>query len=385
MRITVVTALLAALTLGGATIVEAEWEAGVAAFKAGKLAEAEREFEEVVTKQPDWPGGQFMLGQVHLQQKKYKEALEHLKKAYELKSDDVSYQYALGQAYLHNGRYPEAAQMLRKVNPASLPKAQQANYQTFLAAALDRSGDAGAALGALKKAAEANANDSDAWFAYGTAAFNEGETATGVSALEKAIRLDGNDVTKQQAYAKALIRAGRETRGAEKQDAYGKAVAAAQKVAGASATYDNLLLLAEAQLGAKQYGGAVATLQKAAPKAGNDWLVHYYLAQAQTSEGNFSQAEAAARQALAKASKDADKRRAWSQIGFVNEKLKSYDDAILAYRNAGDAGAVQRVEENKRIASENQAIEEENAELRRLEEERRKLEEELKELPGGGT
>lgn len=384
MRITAVTALLAALLLGGASYAEAEWEAGVAAFKAGKLAEAEREFEEVVTKQPDWPGGQFMLGQVHLQQKKYKEALEHLKKAYELKSDDISYQYALGQAYLHNGRYPEAAQMLKKINPASLPKAQQANYQSFLAAALERSGDSGAALGALKKAAEAN-NTSDAWYAYGSAAFNAGETATGVGALEKAVRLDGNDTAKQEAYAKALIRAGRETRGAAKQQTYGKAVSAAQKVAAANANYDNLLLLAEAQLGAKDYDGAAATLQKAVPKAGNDWLVHYYLAQAQTSQGNFSQAEAAARQALAKAGKDADKRRAWSQIGFVNEKLKSYDDAILAYRNAGDAGAVQRVEENKRIAAENERIEEENAEIRKLEEERRRLEEELKELPGGGT
>lgn len=384
MRFTTVTALLAALLLAGATYAEAEWEAGVAAFKAGKLAEAEREFEEVVTKQPDWPGGQFMLGQVHLQQQKYKEALEHLKKAYELKSDDISYQYALGQAYLHNGRYPEAAQMLRKINPASLPKAQQANYQSFLAAALERSGDSGAALGALKKAAEAN-NSSDAWYAYGSAAFNAGETAAGVSALEKAVRLDGNDVAKHQAYAKALIRSGRENRGDAKKAAYTKAVSAAQKVAASNASYDNLLLLAEAQLGAKQYGGAVSTLEKAVPKAGNDWLVHYYLAQAQTSEGNFSRAEAAARQALARAGRDAEKKRAWSQIGFVNEKMKKYDDAILAYRNAGDSGAVQRVEENKRIAAENEQIEEQNAEIRQLEEERRKLEEELKELPGGGT
>lgn len=383
MRTTAVTALAVALLLGGVTLVEAEWDAGVAAFKAGKLADAEREFEEVVAKQPDWPGGQFMLGQVLLQEKKNKEALEHLKKAYELNSNDVSYQYALGQAYLQNGRYSEAAQMLRKINPASLPKAQQANYQKLLAAALDRSGDSAAALQALRKAAEANPNDSDAWYDYGIAAFNAGDTASAISALGKAADRD-NDPKKQEAYAKALIRYGREKRGAAKQEAYTKAVVAAQKVASANGSYDNLLLLGEAQLGAKQYDTAASTFNRAAGKNGNDWLVHYYLAQAYTSGGKYSQAASAAEQALSKAGRDADKRRAWSQIGFVHEKLKNYDDAILAYRNAGDSAGMQRVEENKRIAAENARIEEDNAEIRRLEEERRKLEEELKELPGGG-
>jgi tetratricopeptide (TPR) repeat protein len=388
MKTTAVTVLVAALLLGGATLVEAEWEAGVAAFKAGKYAEAEREFEEVVAKQPDWPGGHFMLGQVLLQQKKNKEALEHLKRAYELKPDDVSYQYALGQAYLQNGRYSEAAQMLRKINPASLPKDKQANYHELLAAALERSGDSGAALTALKRAAEAEPNDSDAWYAYGIAAFNAGDTAAGVTALEKAARLDSGDVAKHQAYAKALIRYGREQKtSAAKEAAYSKAVAAAQKVAAANGSYDNLLLVAEAQLGAKQYSDAVQSLNRATARNGNDWLAHYYLAQALASDKvrQYSQAESAARQALGKAGSEADKRRAWAQIGYVNEKLKSYDDAVLAYRNAGDAGAAQRVEENKRIAAENQRIEAENDEIRRLEEERRKLEEELKELPGGGS
>ncbi len=387
MRTTAVTALLVALLLGGATLVEAEWEAGVAAFKAQKYAEAEREFEEVVAKQPDWPGGHFMLGQVLLQQKKNKEALEHLKRAYELNPDDVSYQYALGQAYLQNGRYSESAQMLRKINPASLPKDKQGNYQKMLAAALERSGDSDAALAAMKRAAEANPNDSDAWYAYGTAAFNAGDTAAGVAALERAVQKDPGDVAKQQAFAKALIRHGRERQGAAKQEAYTKAVAAAQKVAAANGSYDNLLLVAEAQLGAKEYAEAVQTLNRAAARNGNDWLVHFYLAQALASDKvrQYPQAESAARQALAKAGKETDKRRAWSQIGYVNEKLKNYDDAILAYRNAGDGGAVQRVEENKRIAAENQRIEAENEEIRRLEEERRKLEEELKELPGGGS
>lgn len=383
MKKSTASALVIALLFAGAAGAEAGWEEGVAAFKSGDLEVAASNFEEVVAKQPDWPGGHFMLGQVLLKQHKRKDALEHLKKAYELKPSDVSYQYALGQAYLQNGRYPEAAQVLQKINPASLPKAQQARYQKQLAAALGRSGDSGAALGALKRAAESNPDDAAAWFSYGTAAFNAGQTAVGVSALEKATRLDSGDVAKQKAYASALIRQGRETRGSSKTAIYGKAANAAQKVADNRPTYDHLLLLAEAQLGAKQYDGAVSTLNRAADASGADWLSHYYMAQALTSKGNFSQAESAARRALNSASAASDKKRVWRQIGFVNEKLKRYDEAIGAYNNAGDAAGAARVAENKRIAEENQQIEAENEEIRRLEEERRRLEEELKELPGG--
>lgn len=375
--------LLVALLFGGASAAEAGWEEGVAAFKSGNLDAAASNFEEVVAKQPEWPGGHYMLGQVLLQQNKRKDALEHLKKAYELNPSDISYQYALGQAYLQNGRYSESAQMLKKINVASLPKAQQGNYQKMLAAALERSGDSGAAFAAMKKAAEANPNDAGAWYNYGTAAFNSGDTAAGARALEKATQLDSGDPEKQKTYAKVLIRQGRETRGSAKTAIYAKAASAAQKVVSSKATYDNLLLLAEAQLGAKQYDGAVTTLNRAVGASGADWLGHYYLSQALTSKGSFTQAESAARQALSSAARDSDKKRVWSQIGFVNEKLKKYDEAILAYNNAGDAGGAQRVSENKRISEENREIEQENEEIRRLEEERRRLEEELKELPGG--
>lgn len=382
---TTTTFLAALLLLAVAATASAEWEAGVAAFKAGKLDQAEREFEEVVAKQPEWPGGHFMLGQVLLKQEKSKEALEHLKRAYELKPDDISYQYALGQAYLRTGRYSESAQILKKINPASLPKAQQANYQKVLGAALSQAGDDSGALDAMRKAAQASPQDSDAWYNYGTAAFNAGDTPAGVAALEKAVGLDSGDANKQGAYAKALIRLGREKRGDAKTDAYRKAVRAAQAVVTKDGAYDNLLLLAEAQLGAKDYGSAVTTLDRATKKPGAGWLAHYYLSQAYTSEDKFGPAASAAREALGMATRDADKKRVWSQIGFVNEKLKNYDEAIVAYQNAGEPGGVSRVQENKRIGQENARIEAENAEIRQLEEERRQLEEELKKLPGGGT
>ncbi|MEM7048728.1 MAG: tetratricopeptide repeat protein [Acidobacteriota bacterium] len=374
--------LVTALLAGSAAM--AEWEAGVAAFKARNYSVAEKEFQEVAAKQPEWPGGHYMLGQVLLQQGKSKDALASLKKAYELKPADINYQYVLAQAYLKTGGYGQAAQMLQKINPSSLPAQQRGSYQKMLAVALDRSGNTGAALAALKKAAEANPRDATAWFNYGSTAFNSGQTAAGSAALGKALDLKGNDTKVRKAYVNSLIRLGREKRGDSKVAAYRKAATAAGPLAAGNASYDNLLLVSEAQLGAKDYNGAVTTLNKAQAKAGNDWLVHYYLAQASTSLGRYSDARASAQSAIDRAGSSTDKRRAWQQMGFVGEKLKDYDASIEAYRNAGDSAGVARVEENKRIAQENENIEAENAEIRKLEEERRKLEEELRGLPGGG-
>ena len=378
------TLLLMALLLAGAGVAEAGWEEGVAAFKSGKLDVAAREFQEVVAKQPDWSGGHYMLGQVYLRQGKAQEAVASLRKANELDGKNVSYQLALGTAYLKAGRYADAAEMLKRINPASLPKEQQASYQQTLAVALDRTGDSASAVDALKKAAAGKPNDGDAWYSYGTAAFNGGNTAEGVTALEKSVRLDPSDNNKRVAYTQALIRLGREKGGAAKQDAYGKAIEAGKALTAKSATFDNLLLLGEAQLGGKDYQGAVDTLQKATAKNGSAWLPYYYLAQAQTALSRYAEAESAARTALSKANADADKKQVWGQVGFVNEKLKNFDEAIIAYRNAGDDAGVNRVEENKRIAAENQQIEQHNKQIEQLEAEQKKLEQELKGLPGGG-
>jgi cytochrome c-type biogenesis protein CcmH/NrfG len=384
MRKTTVTSLLLALVAASAAPAHAGWEEGVQALKAGNLDQALREFQGVVSQKPDWPGGHFMVGQVYLRQGKAPDAVNALRKANELEAGNPTYQYTLGQAYVKAGRYADGVQILQKINPASLPKDQQGAYHQLLAAALDRSGDDSSALGALQKAAQANPSDGDLWYQYGVAAFNAGDTAAGANALAQAIRLDGNDPAKKVAYAKALIRLGREKQGSAKQDAYNKAVEAARSVAsGPGASYDNLLLLGEAQLGAKDYAGAAATFERAAAKK-DDWLPYFYLSQAQAAVDRLEQSEAAARTALTKVGSDSDRRRVWGQIGFINEKLRKFDEAILAYRNAGDGAGAQRVEENKRIAAENKEIEEHNKEIEALEAEKRKLEEQLKGLPGGG-
>lgn len=379
-KLTIICTLAVMLLAAGLT--EAGWEEGVAAYKAGNLSAAAQEFQGVVEGSPEFAGGHFMLGQVLLKQKKNNEALTHLRKAYELEPDNVGHQMALGQAYLNNRRFDDAAQILKRINAASLPKSQQNVYYQMLAAALQASGDAAGALGAMKRVAEANPNDADAWFRYGSAAYNAGQTDAGVVALEKAVKLDGNDAAKRKAYAQALVRQARLARGNSKQAAYAKAVSAASALARMDGSYDNLLLLGEVQLGAKDYQDAVASLRQATSKSGNDWHPHFYLSQAYTQLDQWNAAATSAQAALERAQDESTRQRVWRQIGFAYEKQKSFDQAIEAYQKAGDSASVERVAENKRIAEENKGIEQENAEIARMEEERRRLEKELQELDG---
>jgi len=363
---------------------DAGWEEGVQAFRSGNFSQAAQEFEAVVKAQPDFAGGHFMLGQAYMRLKKGSEALTHLRKAYELEPGKVSHQFLLGQAYLTNGRYGESLQVLKKIDPASLPKKQQDAYQQMMAVALDKSGRSDEALGALRQLARNNPTNAAAWFTYGAAALKADDVDQGITALEKAASLDGGDSQVKEMLAKTYVQKARQTRDANQKKAiYDKGVSVARQLVSADGSHENLLLLGELQLGAKQYDAAASTLQQAASKKSNDYFTHFYLSQAQTSRQQWSDAETAARRALELARSERDKKRVWTQIGFINEKMRNYEEAKIAYRNAGDSIGLRRVEENQSIAKENEEIEEHNREIEELKRQEAELERQLKELEGG--
>lgn len=374
--------LLVVLPLAISGPAEAGWEEGVAAFKTGNFTAAAKEFQAVVQEKPEWPGGHFMLGQALQKLNRDAEALNHLRKAYDLNPNEVAYKIALAKAYVDNKRFSDGATLLENINASSLPKSQQGTYQQLLAAAYEGSGQSDRATAALKQIAAANPNDGDSWYRYGLALYNAGNLSEAISALEKAARLDAKDSKKKSALVTALVRSARTSAGNTKVATYKKAATVAQQLVTSSPTYENLLTLGEVQLGAKDYSSAAASFKSAAAKNSSDWLVHYYLGQAQTSLSQYADAEATLRAALGKAN-EANKRKIWSQIGFVNEKLKKYPAALEAYAKAGDTAGKNRVEENQRIASENQDIEAENRRLEQMEAERKALEEQLRDLPGG--
>jgi Flp pilus assembly protein TadD len=371
-----------ALAFAGLGAASADWQAGVTAFQSGNYSAAASEFQAIVQSQPEWPGGHKMLGLTYLKMKKANDAVTSLKKAYELSPEDPSIQIYLGEAYIATGRYSDAAAFLSKVNASGLDAKQQGYLARLKATALSKSGQTDGALSEFAKAVRANPNDADLHFQYGTAAYNAGDTDVAVAALAKAVQLDGGDIDKQKAYAHALIRQGRLATGSAKTSAYQKAIAAAQNVVSADGSFDNLILLGGAQMGAKQYDAAVKTLQRAASKNPNDWLPDYDMGRAYIGNGQFRSAETALKTALDKA-KSGDQKNIWKQLAYAYEKQQKFEDAILAYNRAGDSAGAERVRKNQETLQYNQQVEAEAEEIRRLQEEQEEIRKQLEELPGG--
>jgi TolA-binding protein len=96
MRKTLIIAPLLLLLCAGVAFADADWDAGVTAFKAGKYSEAAAAFQKYVEKMPDAYQGHQMLGQALLQSKQYGQAATHLQKANELKGGDAAIQLVLG-------------------------------------------------------------------------------------------------------------------------------------------------------------------------------------------------------------------------------------------------------------------------------------------------
>lgn len=356
----------------------AGWDEGVAAFKAGNFAQAVKEFEALAAANSEQAQVQIMLGRSLLKTNRASQAVTALRKAYDLNPNDVATQIFLGQAYLEAGRAGEAVQLLGRVNTSSLPAAQQQAFSTIYSEALTKSGQGDRAADELRKLAAAKPNDPDIQYQYGAMAFNAGNVSAAVGAFEKAYRLKSSDTKYAKAFINALVRAGRES---SDNASYLKAIEPARALAAANGSYENLLLLGEVQLGAKQYAAAAATFGQASARSASEWLPHFYAGQAHTAAGSFAEAEAALKRGLAVANQSADKARIYRQLGFVYEKLKNLEQAMAAYRSAGDATSVARIEENLKIAEHNKKAEEEAAAVARLKAEQDKLREQLQGAP----
>lgn len=373
--------ILAAALLLTSSIARADYQAGVKAFQSGDFAGAATAFKAVTEDQPDWPGGHMMLGWSYLRMKKTNEAVSALSKAYDLDSANPAIQLRLGEAYIAAGRYADAVGFLSKVNAASLPKEQQGVLSQMRAVALTKSGQGDRAVAEFAKAIAANPNDASLHYQHGTTALNAGQLDVAVKSLERAVQLDGADVGKKLALAQAAIKAGRMSKSG-KEAYYGKAVSAARAAVGQQGSYSNLMLLGEAQLGAKDYSGASTTFQQAANSNANDWLPHYYIGTAQTATGSYNRAESALKTALSKSPSSDDQAKIWKALGFVYEKQRNFSEAKSAYQRGGDPAGVQRVQQNQETEKFNREVEQENRKIQELEEEKRRLEEELKNLPG---
>lgn len=378
MRTTLATALILALALAVPVSADEDWDAGVAAYKAGNFDQAAAAFALYVEKVEDAYQGHQMLGVALLKAGEARKAATHLQRANELNPDTWAIQLPLGQALLASGQGRDACAVLGGINESSLPSANRTTLYQLRAKA-----SCGGGIGDLRKIAQAK-NTGETWAAYGVAALNEGELSEAITALDKAVGLEPNEPRIRKSHVSALVRQARSVQGRQKEALYDKAVDSAKRYAELQSGFNSQLTYGEVLLGAKDYSQAVAALKKASQLKPGEWLPDFYLGQAYTALEDYDAAEAPLRQALSKTSRDADQRMINRQLGFTYEKQKNYGQAITYYQRAGDQASVARVRENERIAEENEEAEEFNKKRQELLEEQRRLREEMESVPTGG-
>ena len=351
-RATTVAVLILTLVVAG--VAHAEWNKGTAAFKKGDYRTAEKEFTEVTKTNPDHYAGYYMLGVTQLKLKKRSQAVANLQKAVELKPDYVPARIALGQALVSAKQYPDAYAVLKKVQLSQVPAQQRSNFALIFAAAATKAGRPGEAISTLQKQIGSGTKNVNLYRALGAAYTAQGNDAKAFSALKKAWELNPADGRLARDAVTSAIRAARRSRSADqKKRYYTEASRIAASLAKSSPTFDHLLLAGETYLGAKDYGTALQWFEKARAKRSSSALVHFYEGQCYSSLGKFNQAIASLQQALKLGPAGSLRKKIYEQMGYVYAKQKRYDQAITAYRNAGNSAKVAEMQANKKKQEQN--------------------------------
>ncbi len=377
--------LATALLVLGASVASAGWDEGVAAFTAGNYAQAIAEFQQFVeerTEEEALQKGYQMLAQSLLRGGKARESIAAFQKHLELKPGDLGSQIGLGQAYFQSGMPRECVATLNRLNVGGLPEPHQILVYQMRSASQATLGNTRGAAADFGKVADLK-GDAKSRFDYGKLLQSDAQLDAAIGAYERAVSMDGNQAEWKQALVNALKIKGRSTQGSAKVGIYRKAENVARGLVAGSPSYDNLLLLGEVQLGAKNYDAVVSTVQQAISKKANDWYAHYYLGQGLGSLERYNEAEGPLNTALPLAPGETERKQIQDYLGFVLSKQNKYDLAISAYESAGNSAGAARVRENKQIAQENLEADEHNKNIEELERTREELRRQLEELPGG--
>jgi tetratricopeptide (TPR) repeat protein len=380
-RLGVVAAVV--VTLAGAAF--ADWQQGVEAYKARSWAEAAEHFKGVVETNPDYAGAYYMLGICQSRLDKTSQALANLRKAVELDGDNLQYQQALGQALVAADKFDEAYRILEEIPLSAVAEGNRSSHALLLARAATKTNRSEEAAQVVRAQLRADGNNARLHQALGVAEDAMGNYGRSYEAFKRAFELDSSLVSTGRSAVSSAILAARQTRSpSEKKGYYRKAGEVAERVAEKAPKFDHFLVAGEAWLGAKEYSRALRWFDKAHERQPNNALVLLYRGQAQSSLGEFSAALAELQDALKQNPEAKLRRSIYNQLGYVYAKRKAYDDAIAAYRNAGNDAKVAEVQDAKDKHEQNIKAEREQEEYERKMRELEEKKKELEELMQGG-
>ena len=378
--------LLFALTAGTSILAlpaHADWSAGLAAFQAGQLDEAAREFAAIAEAQPEWYGGHLMLGQTLLRQKKASAALPHLRRAHEL-SNDVTSSMALAQAAGYVKQWKLVDRALAHVDPGQLETKQQASFYRLRGLSAIDGADWATAISQLQKAAQLAPNDAGLRLQLAAAAHKSDRTQLAIGHYESALRLKPNDDEVLRHLTSVRYQYAMTLDGEAKSAACGAAAdEGAQLLKRPTTGLQTRLMIGLLQVCADRRQAAVATFTKTSERDPGDWQPLFHLARSHADWQQWDEAAAVAKKLERHRLEPATEAKVMRLRGRIFEGQHRFEQAIAAYESVGDEDKVARAQRSLDIQRRNQELERIQQEIDAIEEATAELDEEQKAIGGG--
>ncbi len=302
MRWIFVTATLVAVFAVGlpsaAQTSDPDWDSGVSHYKQQQYRQAISDFQKVADQHPDFANTFFYIGLSHFRLKEYGKSIVMLSRYLELAEKgggkaDTAARAALGRAYLITD-------------------------------------DNAKAVTVLTVATQQITDDPTNFYYLGIAYQKLGDTPKAIAAYESALKLNPKEVNTLDQLTRLLLAKALQTHA----DAdFQAAITRAEQLRLVRDDADSATLLGSAYLGAGDYAKASVHLAKVVetnPNDGSGWF-NYGLALSRSKQ--FPKAETALLKATTLAATNAD---AFAELGYVQESLKKYKEALEAYSKANE-------------------------------------------------
>ena len=357
----IVVILLGAMGGARAQDIQDTVESGWKSLQEGRLADARAAFQSLLDADPAYDFGWYALGHVAMKERNYDEAIEHFKKARELRAEKFEYYYGLAAAFRSTKEYAKAVATLNngeqyaadKQNQYYLHRERGFSYQSlrqYERAAAD-----------LTKAVAIQPGDFNTEQRLGVALTKLHEYPAAVEHLKKAAARNAEDYITQFYLARSLLNMALQEPDKAKKTTYYTEATRAAKVANTSRPgFDPQNLLARAYLGAQQYDRAVPAFQAVLALKPDFCPARSNLGQAYVSQQMWQPASEILEQATQCNPKSP---LVWSLLGFSHTKQGNRDEALAAYGTSYGIKPdpkiqeyMDRVKKNIEIALENDAI-----------------------------
>jgi len=327
--------LITAYCVNGAALFD--WEKAVSLYKQGQFREAIAEFQKVLAEHPDHPDSWKFVGLAYYQLKEYQAAIPPLEKALALKrsegKNDSDLIRALGQSHLSIKQYEQALPYLETLTRIQMNSAANFYMLGVTYANLNRSEEA---ADAFQKAVKLDPKDSDSWYFIGVQQFRSGRLQDAIASLKSGLAVTPKNVDMLGLLAESLLRQGAAETDEKKAEAlFDEAVRTSTTLKSLRDDTASNELLGRSYLAAKKYTNAELTLSRALETTKQPTAELYFnlgFAHAQ----NKSWARAADMLAQADKLKPNDLNTLY-YLGYVNENLRRYTQALDAYMRAYEA------------------------------------------------